>query len=174
MNLMKQRNHPMKNKLFLLTLVVIFSLFLCISCSTDREYNEEDVLSSAENLIKKSEVVNEIYYGHGIEYYKDESTANGAYYQADFLSLRRFGVENINDIKKMTTECFTENLSNSMINNTLSSIQDEDGIQTFSRYYQKYSALDNTEECIMVYKDAIVYLTDKVTYDYSTLRVSRV
>ena len=34
----------MKNKLFLLTLVVIFSLFLCISCSTDREYNEEDVL----------------------------------------------------------------------------------------------------------------------------------
>ena len=61
-----------------------------------------------------------------------------------------------------------------MISTTLGSVSDEDGIQTMSRYYQKYNALDNKPECIMVNKNAIVYLTDNVVYDYSSIRVSRV
>lgn len=164
----------MKNKLFLLTIVVIISLFFCVSCGKDRKYNEDEVIKAAEELIKKSEMLNDIYYGKGIDYIKDESTADGAYYEADYISLNRFGVENINDIKNMTYECFTKNLSSSMINTILTSVSDDDGIQRYSRYYQKYNALDNKEECIMVYKDAIVYLTDDVVYDYSSIRVSRV
>ena len=164
----------MKNKLFLLTIVVIISLFFCVSCGKDRKYNEDEVIKAAEELIKKSEMLNDIYYGKGIDYIKDESTADGAYYEADYISLNRFGVENINDIKNMTYECFTKNLSSSMINTILTSVSDDDGIQRYSRYYQKYNALDNKEECIMVYKDAIVYLTDDVVYDYSSIRISRV
>lgn len=164
----------MKNKLFLLTIVVILSLITCVSCEKDRDYNENEVIEEAEKLIKASEVLNDIYYGYGIEYHKDESTANGAYYQADFLSLEKFGVNSIRDIKEMTTACFSKSLSEMMINTVLTSVSDEDGIQRYSRYYQKYNSLDNTEECIMVYKDAIVFLTDKVVYDYSSLRVSRV
>ena len=168
----------MKNKPFLITIVVIICLFSCFSCSDrkikNREYNEEEVITAAEKLIKKSEKVNEIYYGHGISYYADESTANGIYYQADFLSLERFGVDTIDDIKALTYDCFTKSISEDMISTTLGSVSDEDGIQTMSRYYQKYNALDNKPECIMVNKNAIVYLTDNVVYDYSSIRVSRV
>ena len=168
----------MKNKPFLITIVVIICLFSCFSCSDrkikNREYNEEEVITAAEKLIKKSEKVNEIYYGHGISYYADESTANGIYYQADFLSLERLGVDTVDDIEALTYDCFTKSISEDMISTTLGSVSDEDGIQTMSRYYQKYNALDNKPECIMVNKNAIVYLTDNVVYDYSSIRVSRV
>ena len=164
----------MNKKALLLTIVVIFCVFSCFSCGRDREYNEEEVIIAAEKLIKQSEILNDIYYGKGIDYQKDESTANGAYYQADILSLKKFGVQTINDIRKMTTECFTESYSNSIMSTMLSSISDESGIQIYSRYYQKYNSLDDTEECIMVYKNANIFLTDKVVYDYSSLRVSGV
>ena len=164
----------MKNKLFLLTIVVIIALFLCNSCSKNREYNETEVIDAAKQLIQKSETLNDIYYGPGIEYVKDESSANGSYYPADYLSLNRFGIETVNDIKNLTLECFTKEYSALMINTKLSSVSDDEGIQGYSRYYQKYNALDNSEECIMVYKDAVIYLTDTVVYDYSSLAVSRV
>lgn len=174
----------MKNKTLLLTIVVILcviSLIVIIVCvasyasrTKNREYNEEEVLLAAQTLIKKSETLNEIFYGRGIEYQKDESTAEGAYYQADVLSLKRFGVETVDDIKKMAADCFTSSYSASIINTVFSSISDEDGIQILSRYYQKYNSLDDTPECIMVYKDADIFLTDKVVYDYSSIEVSYV
>ena len=164
----------MKNKAFLLTIVVILNLFLCISCSKNREYDETEVITAAAELIKKSERLNDIYYGRGIEYSKNESEGNGVYYPADFLSLERLGIKTVNDIKNLTAECFTKEYAALVINTKLSQVYDEDGIQEYSRYYQKYNALDNSEEYIMVYKNATVYLTDTVLYDYSSLRVSRV
>ena len=101
----------MKNKAFLLIIVVIFGLLLCTSCSKNREYDETEVITAANDLIMRTK---------------------------------------------------------------LSSVSDDDGIQEYSRYYQKYNALDNSEECIMVRKDALVNLTDTVIYDYSSLHVSRV
>ena len=122
-------------------------------------------------MIKQSELLNEIYYGNGIKYSQDESNSNGSYYQADYLHLSEMGIETVEDIKRLTRECFTVSLTNSIINSKLTSISDESGIQNYARYYQKYNALDNSEECIMVYKDAVVYLTDKIEYDYSSIRV---
>jgi hypothetical protein len=40
----------------------------------------------------------------------------------------------------------------------------------YARYYQKTNALDGSDECIMVYKLAEVYLTDETEYLYDTLR----
>ena len=53
----------MKIKAFLLTIVVIFSVFSTISCKKDnevkdREYDEQEVITSAVDLIKKSEILN--------------------------------------------------------------------------------------------------------------------
>ena len=164
----------MKNKAFLLTIVVILNLFLCVSCSKNRKYDETEVITAATDLIKKSDKLNDIYYGRGIEYIKDESSGNGAYYPADYASLQKFGIETVNDIKNLTFECFTEEYSDLIIKTKLSSVSDDEGIQEYSRYYQKYNALDESEECIMVNKNATVYLTDTVIYDYSSLHVSRV
>jgi hypothetical protein len=160
----------MKIKALLLILVVIFALFCNISCSKNREYDEAEVISAAQTLIKKSEILNDIYYGYGIGYEMNESEAVGAYYRADFFSAQKFGVETIEDIKDLTYDCFTVSYSNSIISTKLSSVSDESGIQGYARYYQKYNALDDSEECIMVYKYAEVYLVDEVVYDYATIR----
>ena len=82
----------MKNKAFLLTIVVIMSLLLCVSCGNDRDYDAAEVIGAAKELIKKSEKLNDIYYGYGIQYEKNESEANGSYYPADYTSLSKFGV----------------------------------------------------------------------------------
>ena len=161
----------MKIKAFLLTIVVIFSVMCSISCTKDREYDEQEVLSAAEVLIKRSENLNEIYYGYGIDYIEDMNTSIGDFYEADYDSLKRYGVFCIEDIKLLTRECFTNDLSNIIINTKLSSVSDEDGIQELARYSEK--TLDG-ETILLVYKNADVYLTDKVVYDYSSLYVSDV
>lgn len=167
----------MKIKAFLLTLVVIFSAFSLNSCKEkvkDREYNESEVLEAARTLIKKSETLNEIYYGHGIEYdISDTSNANGYYYPADLMSLDKYGVTNVEDIKRLTRECFTTGQSDYMINTVLSSIRDSSGdVIHFARYYQEYETLnENVEKCVMVYSKYDVLLVDTVEYLYDTLRV---
>ena len=167
----------MKIKAFLLTLVVIFSAFSLNSCKEkvkDREYNESEVLEAARTLIKKSETLNEIYYGHGIEYdIGDTSNANGYYYPADLMSLDKYGVTNVEDIKRLTRECSTTGQSDYMINTVLSSIRDSNGdVIYFARYYQEYETLnENVEKCVMVYSKYEVLLVDTVEYLYDTLRV---
>ena len=162
----------LKIKALLLTIVVIFSCFSYVSCEKNREYDEAEVVLAAKDLIKKSEVLNEIYYGKGISYNDDKSAANGNYYPADTFHLTTFGIETVDDIKKLTYQCFSSGMSNSIISTKLTSISDDDGIKGFARYYQKYSAIDNTPECIMVYKDATVYLTDRIEYHYDNITAS--
>ena len=167
----------MKIKAFILTVAIIFSAFTLASCEKkvkDREYNEQEVIAAAKELIKKSEKLNEIYYGHGIECdTSDENNANGYYYPADILSCEKFGIHTINELKAFTRECFTVTQSDLMINNTLSPIRDTNGdIIHFARYYQEYNTLDTSEEkCIMVYSEYEPLLTDKVEYLYDTVRV---
>ena len=174
----------MKNKKVLLTIVVIISILLVISSivilivkntNKNREYDEQEVLAAAVSLIKKSEKLNELYYGKGILHTQDTSAANGYYYPADTSSLRKFGVSTIKDIENLTRECYTVSLSNNIISTKLSSVSDEDGILAYARYYQKYDTLDTKkEECIMVYINSPVYLTDEIEYDYESLSVSGV
>ncbi len=165
----------MKNKItaILLTIVVITTVFLG-SCAKNRDYVESEVLEAAERLIRKSVKLNEIYWGEGIAHDQDKSEANGAYYRASSASCSHYGINTIDDLTQLTRETFTVDMSNLIINTKLSSISDEDGIQIYARYYQKYSALDDTPECIMVYDNAEVFLKDDVIYRYETLRVSRV
>jgi len=157
----------------IIVLSVVFSLFSC--GEKNREYNEVEVLSAAEALIKNSERLNVIYWGEGILYSPDLSLANGVYYAADVESLSLLGVSTVEDIKNLTRATFTERYAESAINTTFSSISDEDGIKVYARYYQKYTAEDNSvPECIMVNKNAEFFLKDKCEYDYSTLAVDRV
>ncbi len=164
----------MKIKALLLTLVVVFMMICNTGCKNNREYDEAEVVLAAELLIKKSEILNEIYYGNGIAYDADISKAEGYYYPADPVHTYKLGVSTVEELKTLTRECFSESFANSIINTKLSSIMDEEGIQSYARYYQKYNALDDTEECIMVYKNAVVYLIDTVVYDYTTIKVSGV
>lgn len=171
----------MKIKTFLLTIVVIFSVFTTFSCSNneieDREYNETEVIEEAKKLIKKSEVLNDIYYGYGIECdTSDANNSNGYYFPADMLSLEKFGVETVEEIKTLTRECFTKAQSDYMIERCFSSIRDNTGdISFYARYYQEYDSLNTSEEkCIMVYTKYEPLLVDKIEYLYDTVRVTDV
>ncbi len=165
----------MKSKItsLLLTVVVILAVLLT-SCAINRDYVESEVIAAAEKLIRASATLEEIYYGKGIAHDQDKSSANGAYYRASAASLSLFGINTLEDLKKMTREVYTISLSDVIISTKLSSVSDEDGIQSYARYYQKYNSLDGTEECIMVYDLAEVFLKDSVIYDYTSIKVSRV
>lgn len=164
----------MIKKVFLLTLVVIISLFSVSGCgkTKNREYNEAEVLAAAGVLIEKSAKVNELFYGNGLAIIDDKSYANGNYYMADPISVESYGIQTVDDMKTLVRECFTVEYSNHLISTVLSSVSDDSGIQGFARYYQKTSALDDTPECIMVLNDLEkVFLKDKITYKYDTVRV---
>jgi hypothetical protein len=163
----------MKIKAFLLIIIVILTLSLTVSCTKNREYDEAEVTLAAKELLKKSEKLNYIYYGYGIEYEMNESEANGAYYRADSLSLEKLGIRTVEDIEKLTYDTYTQSLSQSVILTKLNgrSLDEDSTVMNYARYYQKINALDGSNECIMVYKLAEVYLTDDTEYLYDTLRV---
>ena len=162
----------MIKKVVSLTLVVIIALFSLISCEKDREYDEQEVLSAANTLIKKSELINEMFYGKGLAFIDDKNNANGNYYMADPVSQEMFGVQTVDDMKALVREAFSVDYSNLVINTTLSSVSDDSGIQGLARYYQKTNALDDTPECIMVLNDdERIMLKDSVKYHYDTLAV---
>ena len=165
----------MKSKItaILLTLVVIMTVFLG-SCARNRDYVESEVLEAAKSLISKSARLNEIYWGKGIAHDQDKSGANGAYYRATAESTSHYGIKTVDDLIALTRETFTVDMANLIVNTRLSSISDEDGIKVYARYYQKYNALDDTPECIMVYDNADVFLKDDIIYRYDTLKVSKV
>ena len=163
----------MKIKAFLLIIIVILTLSFTVSCSKNREYDEAEVMAAAKDLLKKSEKLNYIYYGYGIEYEMNESEANGAYYRADSLSLERLGIQTVDDMKKLTDETYTVSLASSIISTKLNggSLDEDSSLMNYARYYQKTNALDGSNECIMVYKLAEIYLTDETEYLYDTLKV---
>ena len=162
----------MKIKAFLLIIIVILTLNFTVSCTKNREYDEAEVTLAAKELLKKSEKLNYIYYGYGIEYEMNESEANGAYYRADSLSLERLGIQTVADIENLTYETYTSALSQTVISTKLNggSLDEESTVMNYARYYQKTNALDGSDECIMVYKLAEIYLTDETEYLYDTLR----
>lgn len=162
----------MKIKAFLLIIIVILTLNFTVSCTKNRKYDEAEVTLAAKELLKKSEKLNYIYYGYGIEYEMNESEANGAYYRADSLSLERLGIQTVADIENLTYETYTSALSQTVISTKLNggSLDEESTVMNYARYYQKTNALDGSDECIMVYKLAEIYLTDETEYLYDTLR----
>ena len=151
-------------------LVVIFSVFSIVGCGEkNREYDENEVLEAAKNLIPKSVILNELFYGYGISPDLSSTKFSGVYYEAEYMSQKKFGIETVNEMKDMVRECFSSDYSDLIISTKLSSILDENGTPiALVRYYQ-----DPTDtEIIMVNKDAVIDLKDKLEYLYDTLSVT--
>ena len=154
---------------FLLILVVFFTVLSIVGCGEkNREYDENEVLEASRNLIPKSVILNELFYGYGIAADLSSTKFNGVYYEADFISQDKFKINSVDEMKSKIKECFSSDYSNLIISTKLSSILDENGTPiALVRYYQ-----DPTDtEIIMVNKDASVDLKDKLEYLYDSLRV---
>ena len=150
----------------LLSVILILTVFASlISCGEkDRDYDEYEVKTAAETLIKKSKALNDVYWGRGIGYYEDNNYADGYYLPADPVSLYELGFETVDQLKEKTEKVFSKNYCDAIFDSSF--VTDADaGTAVRKRYYQGI-------DCIMVYSKAIAFLTDKVTYFYDTLEVT--
>ncbi len=147
-------------------LIAVLSVSVLVSCENDREYNETEVILAAESLIKKSEPLNEIYYGKGFLF---TETGSGIYKKIDSLECERYGIHTIDALKERTFEVFSTDRAELMFSTHLSSIQDEDGnILHYARYYQHTSG---DESYIMVNGIYEYSMTNRTVYDYSGISV---
>ena len=64
----------MKRKI--IALLLVFTILTLISCDKNREYDEGEVKAAAQELIKKSEAVNLVFYGTGIAYDDDKNNSS--------------------------------------------------------------------------------------------------
>ena len=156
-------------RIIALMLALLTTLLALLSC--DRSYDEEEVKAAAEELVLLSVPLNEIYYGKGIEYKSDLSTSDGNYFEASYTSLKKFGIETIDDLVNMTTRVYTSDYSNDIFETKIGGVYSGEGSFELSRYYQKKDPLTGENICIMVYSLAKVYLEDEVDYDFSAMTV---
>ena len=154
---------------FLLVLLTLLCSSLGLA-SCDRSYDEEGVKLAAVDLIKKSEILNEIYWGEGIPY---TSSSIAVYGEANIIALQELGFFTIEELKVKTKEVFSERYCDQIFTSSFSTISDGDEIEFYKRYYQKYADEAQLEpECIMVYTKFENMLTDTVEYLYDTLEVT--
>ena len=118
---------------FCLLLAVCLSLF---SCEINREYDEGEVALAAAEIIPKTALLNEIYWGDGIPYVENLNTAVGYYYEASPTFLIENGIETIEDLKEMTRAVFSESYSTNVFDTKLTSVKDGDEIISYAGYYQ--------------------------------------
>ncbi len=156
----------------LVSLVLVIASVLSVS-ACNRKYDEEEVRAAAILLIPKSEILNEIYWGEGIAYIPNLQTSNGAYHEADYISLEKYGFRTIEELKNLTREVFSEAYCQNIFDSSFSSVSDEDEVRHLARYYQKFADKDGLEpEAIMVYSYFEVMLLDKVEYHLDSLVVT--
>ena len=132
----------------------------------DREYNEAEVLEAAEKLIKKSETLNDIYWGYGIPYVDDVNLSNGSYFPADEGYLAKIGISSLADLDEMTRSVFSDYICQWIKNSVLSS-----GGSGSNMYVSRYGESYDEPKYILVNKYHEVLLKDTVEYDYDSLKV---
>ena len=158
-------------KIILLLLVVVILVGAMSSCG-GKKYDENEVKSAAKSLIEASVILNEIYWGDGLQYSEDKNTADGVYYEAVYVYHHHLGFDTIEELKSLTEKTFSKDYSRSVYSTLLQSIQDGDKAIILSRYYQKYNVKDGkTPESIMVNSEWDKIFLDEVVYDYDSIKV---
>ncbi len=161
----------------ILYLVLVLSILISTLgfTSCNRKYDENEVISAAEALLKESEILNFVLFGKGIDcVYSNHQ--NGAYYESNSLHLRELGFSTIDELRVLIGKTFTEEYAEN-INSTVLSPIISDGINySMTRYYQLYDdPVSKTDPiCIMVYKDYNYLFRDSVEYKLDTIKVEGV
>lgn len=152
----------MRRTLALILLSVsLFSLFAC--GGGNRSYDAAEVISEAKRLIGESAILNEVFWGEGLEYETEEGS-NKVYFPATRAALSRLGVESVEDILEKTLSVFSREYSESIYMSVFTGKSGEVGSAAYARYYQD-------EDKVMVYSRYNRLLVDEVEYLYETLSV---
>ncbi len=165
--------HNIKKILALLiALSTLFAVFSMTSC--DRKYDEQEVKEAAEKLLKNAEILNIVYYGDGIRYIENaDETYVSVYREADESHLGLLGFSDIDGLKTLTTETFTQQYANALISNILGVMKYSDISSRYGRYYQEYDDESGLPTKIMVNSNVDDYkiMNCSLEYDYNSLQI---
>ena len=141
----------------------------------NREYDKEEVIAAARDLIERSVVLSEIYFGDGIPYIDDEKDTSN-YRPADTEYLENLGIKYIEDLKNLTRGVFSEAESEFLFSRFLDRL-DSDEFVGLAHYISSYDGEgeEKEETGILVYKkrekNALVRKEESTTHDYNTISV---
>lgn len=162
---MKKRDIVRCTLLFTIIVLTVISVLSFSSC--DREYDEQAVLTETERLLKQAEVLNEVYWGGGIDYMSG-GFSDGIYKQASDTHLRALGFSTVAELRALTESTYSASYVNTIYTTKL-----DDAPVGFVLYIQKWEDEINKKDpvCIMV-NSQMVRQSDTVEYDYSSLKVN--
>lgn len=149
-------------------LVIVLLLSSLVSCG-DRKYDENEVKEAAKRLIAESIVLNDIFWGNGLPYTVNRDTADGDFYEADFVYHKKLGFENLDELMALAARTFSEDQCR-MIKTTVISRADDPELP-LSRYYQKISLDTGEPESIMVNSKWTELIIGSAIYDYNSVEV---
>lgn len=157
-------------KIVSLALAVLLLLTTLSLTSCNRKYDEEEVIAAANELLKRAEMLNTVYYGSGIEYIESDDGI-GSYYKASTAHLYTLGFSTIDELCEITEKTFSVKYCNTLYTTILSPLRNDTTLVSPARYYQESDEVTGEPTHIMVYSDFSPMLTSKMEIDYSTVRV---
>ena len=149
-------------------LVIVLLLSSLVSCG-DRKYDENEVKEAAKRLIAESIVLNDIFWGNGLPYSVNRDTADGDFYEADYVYYKRLGFETVDELMALAAKTFSEDQCKMIKATVISRVDDPD--LPLSRYYQKVSLDTGEPESIMVNSKWNELIIGTATYDYNSVEV---
>ncbi|MBR2339257.1 MAG: hypothetical protein IKA74_00305 [Clostridia bacterium] len=160
----------MKRIISIILIAVLLSAL--VSCSQTTE-SDSEIAEITEALVKKSIILNKIYWGEGIDIIEGgETTSDGKYVIADMSSLSEYEISDINTLKSYTRSVYTENECDSIFKNYLahSAYTDSFGGYMYTEILNRY--ISDGEGRIFVYTGLEDLIKDSVVeYDFSSIRV---
>ncbi|MBQ8322103.1 MAG: hypothetical protein IJX92_07045 [Clostridia bacterium] len=145
--------------IFLLTLLLSLSLFSCTESTVkNREYDEQEVLLEARELIEKSISLNEILYGDGLSY--DEESGIGIYKEATEESLSKYGIADMKDLTEKIEAVFSDSYIKTINSSDIfNPIVDEGVTLSYARYFEDEKETDDPQ-----LKKSIILVNSKYEY----------
>lgn len=165
--------------LVLVLITVTLALTSCTPASSDRTYDERAVIAATAELVEKSALINQIFWGTGIPVSEDENAQKiGKYTEADPAFLKQNEIQSIEQLKEMTSLVYDSVFCKTIFTTKLGeNDSNDDGELTIVRYYQKKETVNGTVQAtgpIMVQTDAVVYFEKPVVYHTDTLEIKQV
>lgn len=131
------------------------------------------LLEAAPDLIARSALLNEIFFGEGIPF-NEEGEAQGVFYPADKTWLAEHGIKTVSDLAEMTKGVFSQAYAALILGSGVSGFPADGGAYIYPRYASSQPEnLRDENETILV-SSTNEFLRDPVgrsTYDYNTLKI---
>lgn len=132
------------------------------------------LLEAAPELIARSALLNEIFFGEGIPY-DEAGEEQGVFYPADEAYLSEHGIKTVSDLVTMTKAVFSEAYAALILGSGVSGFPVDGGAYVYPRYASSQPEnLRDENETILVSSTSEFLLNPvgRSSYDYSTLKIS--